>query len=65
MAIQVISRVRKIFGIELPLRALFENPSITELATVIETNGSGASISLEVPLVPVNREAFRVKRKLT
>jgi amino acid adenylation domain-containing protein len=62
MAIQVISRIRKSFGVELPLRALFENPSIAELAPVIESN-LNAPLSVEVPLVPVNREAFRVKRK--
>jgi amino acid adenylation domain-containing protein len=62
MAIQVISRIRKLFGVELPLRALFENPSIAELAPVIESNLK-SSISVEVPLVPVNREAFRIKRK--
>lgn len=61
MAIQVISRVRKSFGVELPLRALFENPTIAELAPVIESNLS-APIPVEVPLVPVNRDAFRVKR---
>jgi amino acid adenylation domain-containing protein len=62
MAIQVISRIRKSFGIELPLRALFENPTIAELAPVIESN-LNVPMSVEVPLVPVNREAFRVKRK--
>ncbi|HVO62723.1 MAG TPA: amino acid adenylation domain-containing protein [Terriglobales bacterium] len=61
MAIQVISRIRKLFGVELPLRALFENPTIAELAPVVES-GLNTPMSVEVPLVPVNREAFRVKR---
>jgi amino acid adenylation domain-containing protein len=61
MAIQVISRVRNKFGIDLPLRTLFENPTIAELAIAIEENRNHA-ISLEVPLVPVKRQAVRVKR---
>jgi acyl-CoA synthetase (AMP-forming)/AMP-acid ligase II/acyl carrier protein len=61
MAIQVISRVRKIFAVELPLRTLFENPTIAELATAIESNLK-VPLSVEVPLVRVNRQAFRAKR---
>ena len=36
MATQLISRVRKAFDVELPLRCLFEFPTISELATVLE-----------------------------
>jgi acyl carrier protein len=64
MAIQVISRVRKIFAVELPLRTLFENPTIAELATAIESNLK-VPLSVEVPLVRVNRQAFRAKRNLS
>jgi amino acid adenylation domain-containing protein len=35
LATQVISRVRQQFQIELPLRALFESPTVSELARVI------------------------------
>jgi amino acid adenylation domain-containing protein len=36
LATQIISRLRDVFQIELPLRTLFEAPSVTELATLVE-----------------------------
>jgi amino acid adenylation domain-containing protein len=36
LATQFVSRVREAFGIELPLRALFEHPSIAELAEAVD-----------------------------
>lgn len=64
---QVISRLREWFGVELPVRTLFEAPTIAEFAERIEaarTNGSaqeieqsrGAAASELPPLVPLPRE---------
>ncbi|MBD2208746.1 amino acid adenylation domain-containing protein [Nostoc linckia FACHB-104] len=56
IATQLISRLRETLQIELPLRVLFEFPSIVELAKVI--NGQRqTNLELTVPpLIPISRE---------
>ena len=51
-AIQVVSRVREQFGIELPLRALFEHATVGELAEAI-----AASRPVATPLTAISRSA--------
>jgi amino acid adenylation domain-containing protein len=37
LATQVISRIRKVFNIDLPLRQLFETPTVAEIGAYVET----------------------------
>ncbi|MBD2775781.1 non-ribosomal peptide synthetase [Iningainema tapete] len=52
LATRVISQVRQIFAIELPLRQLFEKPTVAELASYIEI-ATQAGLRPEVP--PIER----------
>jgi acyl-coenzyme A synthetase/AMP-(fatty) acid ligase/acyl carrier protein len=40
LATQVISRIRSAFGIDIPLRAMFETPTIAGLASLVDQNRS-------------------------
>ena len=62
MATQVVSRIRTQFGCNLPLRSLFEHPTIHGLAQLLD-DGQAKSVSADEPaLRPVSRRAFHVKR---
>src|SRR4051794_36669126 len=47
-----MSRVRSIFQADLPLEALFENPTITALAGVIDRSSRRLSLAPQPPLLP-------------
>ena len=56
LATQLISRVRQSFALELPLRVLFESPTIAELAFQIERSMSSNPQLLAPPMLPVSRD---------
>ncbi len=53
---QVMSRLRAAFGIELPLRALFEAPTLADLAARVEEARRDGAIWSAPPLAPVPRQ---------
>ena len=58
-ATQVISRVQKTFGVELPLRSLFETPTVAGLAEKIEAATAGAAVEEKSPIVRLSRDENR------
>jgi amino acid adenylation domain-containing protein len=53
-ATQVVARIREVFGVGVPLRALFEDPTVAELATRVEA-ARRAGVPAPPPVLPVRR----------
>jgi amino acid adenylation domain-containing protein len=57
LATQVISRIREVFRVELPLRSMFESPTIAGVAELIRVEQHrGNAPSPLPPIVPVSRD---------
>jgi amino acid adenylation domain-containing protein len=54
LATRVVSRVRELFGVELPLRALFEGPTVAEMAGRVEEMRR-AGVPTLPPVAPTGR----------
>jgi amino acid adenylation domain-containing protein len=50
LATQVVSRIRKTFEKEIPLRSIFDAPTVAKLAVVIESTPGAAIVDLEMEL---------------
>ena len=61
LATQLASRVRDAFGVELPLRSVFEAPAIAQLSKVIESLKNNKTQTKAPALVPISRESRRTK----
>ncbi|HEX6045328.1 MAG TPA: amino acid adenylation domain-containing protein [Pyrinomonadaceae bacterium] len=62
MTTQLISRVRELFKVEVPLRQVFQQPTIAELAIVIDEMQNTAAPRELPKIVRVDREARRLAR---
>uniref|UniRef100_UPI0038CD8F78 amino acid adenylation domain-containing protein n=1 Tax=Tumebacillus avium TaxID=1903704 RepID=UPI0038CD8F78 len=56
LATQVITRMRDVFGLDLPLRLLFEQPTVTGLARVVEDGLKSDAVLIHTPIPKVPRD---------
>ena len=56
LATRVVSRIRDVFQVDIPLRELFETPTISALSKRIERELGGGERKKTARLIPVNRD---------
>ncbi len=56
LATQVVSQIRDLLKVELPLRVIFKSPTATEVAKAVEQKRSAGSGQAQPPLRPVSRD---------
>src|SRR5205814_1559005 len=61
LATQLVSRLRREFGVSLPVRSVFESPTIAELAKVVEDAREKASPMQPTEILPALRKPRRLK----
>src|SRR5438128_850616 len=60
MATQVISRLRERFAVEIPVRVMFDEPTVIRLAEKVEqAQQSSGDDEEDMAIAPVSREAYR------
>jgi len=59
---RIISHVREAFRVEIPIRLVFETPTVAKLAAEIERARSAGTDVSGPAIVPVSRDSRRVKR---
>ena len=62
LATQIVSRVRSGFSIELPLRDLFEAPTVYALAQRVQDHREKRNVTQEAKITRVAREQYRVQQ---
>ncbi len=63
LATTIASRIRDSFHVDLPLRALFESPTVAELTVLVEANKL-APASVAQRITPLPRETLRRTRTM-
>jgi acyl-coenzyme A synthetase/AMP-(fatty) acid ligase/acyl carrier protein len=60
LATRFVSRVRDEFQVELPLRAVFEHPTVARISEVIAAAASDSTRKATASIVPLARDSYRV-----
>lgn len=61
LALQLISRVREFFSVEMKMRSLFEAPTVAGLSEMVEQLLEEGNISEEPAIISISRDAYRIK----